>query len=292
MKLSSAFVGSSLKEYTCMITARQTMNYAAAIGDANPLYFNDERPNGIIAPPLFPVAVTWPIIENITNYLDAPGFPQEVLFTQVHYSEHLSIHRPIMPGIHLKIKGTIAAILPHRAGTYVVIRFDARDDDGNHYFTEHLGAMMRGVECEDAGKGGQSVPSVPRESKESAAFWESVIPIDPLAPFIYDGCTNIYFPIHTSVQFAHQVGLPGIIHQGTATPALAVHNVLNREAGGDPRRVETIYCRFSGMVLPGSAIRVRLTGKNQISGGTDLFFTVLNAEEKRAISDGYIRLKE
>lgn len=292
MKLSSAFVGSPLKEYTCLITARQTMNYAAAIGDANPLYFNDENPEGIIAPPLFPVAITWPIIENITNYLDAPGFPQEVLFTQVHYSEHLSIHRPIMPGIHLKIKGTIAAILPHRAGTYVMIRFDARDDAENHYFTEHLGAMMRGVECEDAGKGGQSVPSVPREPKESAALWESVIPIDPLAPFIYDGCTNIYFPIHTSIQFAHQVGLPGIIHQGTATLALAVHNVLNREAGGDPRRVETIYCRFSGMVLPGSAIRVRLTGKNQISGGTDLFFTVLNAEEKRAISDGYIRLKE
>ncbi len=46
------------------------------------------------------------------------------------------------------------------------------------------------------------------------------------------------------------------------------------------------------MVLPGSAIRVRLTGKHQVSGETDLFFTVLNAEEKLAISDGYIRLKD
>jgi hypothetical protein len=67
---------------------------------------------------------------------------------------------------------------------------------------------------------------------------------------------------------------------------------LNREAGGDPQRVATVYCKFSGMVLPGSAIRVRLTGKNKVSGGIDLFFTVLNAEEKRAISDGYIRLKD
>ena len=292
MKLSSAFVGATLKEYTCIITARRIMNYAAAIGDANPLYFNDERPEGIIAPPLFPVAVTWPIVENITDYLDAPEFSQEVLFTQVHYSEHLSIHRPVKPGSHLTIKGIIAAIEPHRAGTYVITRFDAHDADGNHYFTEHIGAMMRGVACEDTGKGGQSVPSVPEQTKESAALWESVIPIDPLAPFIYDGCTNIYFPIHTSVQFAHQVGLPGIIHQGTATLALAVHSVLNRETGGDPHRVATIYCRFSGMVLPDSAIRVRLTGKNQMSCGIDLFFTVFNAEEKRAISDGYIRLKD
>jgi acyl dehydratase len=292
MKLSSAFVGATLKEYTCIITARRIMNYAAAIGDANPLYFNDERPEGIIAPPLFPVALTWPIVESITDYLDTPEFPQEVLFTQVHYSEHLSIHRPVKPGSHLTIKGIIAAIEPHRAGTYVITRFDAHDTDGNHYFTEHIGAMMRGVACEDTGKGGQSVPSVPGQTQESAALWESVIPIDPLAPFIYDGCTNIYFPIHTSVQFAHQVGLPGIIHQGTATLALAVHSVLNREAGGDPHRVATIYCRFSGMVLPGSAIRVCLTGKNQTSYGTDLFFTVFNAEEKRAISDGYIRLKD
>ena len=292
MKLTSDFVGTALKEYTCIVNARSTMNYAAAIGDTNPVYFNDERPEGIIAPPLFPVALTWPIVENITDYLDAKGFPREILFTQVHYSEHLSIHRPVTPGSNLKIKGTIAAIEPHRAGTYVITRFDALDADGNHLFTEHIGAMMRGVECADAGKGSESVPAVPHQMKESAALWESVIPIDPLAPFIYDGCTNIHFPIHTSVKFARQVGLPGIIHQGTATLALAVHNILNRETGGDPQRLTTVYCRFTGMVLPGSAIRVRLTGKTRKSGGTDLFFTVLNAEEKRAISDGYIKLKD
>ena len=292
MKLTSNFVGATLKEYKCIVNARWIMNYAAAIGDANPVYFNDERPEGIIAPPLFPVALTWPIVENIADYLDVKDFPKELLFTQVHYSEHLSIHRPITPGIHLKIKGTIAAILPHRAGTNVITRFDAQDTDGKHFFTEHIGAMMRGVECSDAGKGSESVPPVPHQMKESAALWESVIPIDPLAPFIYDGCANIHFPIHTSVKFAHQVGLPGIIHQGTATLAVAVHNILNRETGGDPDRVATVYCRFSGMVLPGSAIRVRLTGKNRESGRTDLFFIVLNAENKQAISNGYIRLKD
>jgi hypothetical protein len=292
MKLSSNFAGAALKEYTCRINARQIMNYAAAIGDNNPVYFNDERPEGIIAPPLFPVAVTWPIVANITEYLAAETFPPEVIFTQVHYSEHLSIHRPVKPDSNLIIKGAIAAVLPHRAGTYVVIRFNAQDADGNLLFTEHIGAMMRGVECTDTGKGGESVPSVPPPMKDSATLWEAIIPIDPLAPFIYDGCTNIYFPIHTSVNFAHQVGLPGIIHQGTSTLAQAVHNILNKEAGGDPHRVMTIYCRFSGMVLPGSAIRVCLTGKNQAVGGTDLFFTVLNTEEKRAISDGYIKLKD
>lgn len=291
MKLSSDFVGASLKTYTCAVDARWTMNYAAAIGDANPIYMNDERPEGIVAPPLYPVALTWPIVEHMADYLEADTFPQEVLFTQVHYSEHLTLHRPVTPGMNLTIRGAVAAILPHRSGTHVVIRYDAQDAGGNPVFTEHIGGMMRGVECADEGRGGPSIPSVPLNAGENF-LWESVIPIDPLAPFLYDGCTRIHFPIHTSVQFAHQVGLPGIIHQGTATLAVSVHNVLNREAGGDPGRLTTISCRFSGMVIPGTSIRVRLTGKHKGAGGTDLFFIVLNAEGKKAISDGYMRLAD
>ncbi|MBA4396821.1 MAG: hypothetical protein C0394_05500 [Syntrophus sp. (in: bacteria)] len=292
MQLTSDFVGAVLKEYACRISARQTMNCAAAVGDSNPLYFNDERPEGIIAPPLFPVAMTWPIIENIADYIEAQEFPREVLFTQVHYTEHLHIHRPVTPGSSIRIRGSIAAILPHKAGTHVVIRFDATDAGGDPLFTEHIGAMMRGVPCTDSGKGGEQLPAVPPQPDGAASLWDAVIPIDPLAPFIYDGCTNIHFPIHTSVAFARHVGLPGIIHQGTATLALAVHNILNREAGGDSRRLVSVYCRFTGMVLPGSAITIRLTGKKEGPGATDIFFMVLDAEEKQAIRDGYIRLKD
>jgi acyl dehydratase len=291
MKLSSAFVGTTLKEYACTVNARASMNYAAAIGDANPLYFDDESPEGIIAPPLFPVAITWPIIANITDYIQAEGFPREILFTQVHYTEHLMIHRPVKPGDNLKIRGTIAAILPHKAGTHVVIRFNAIAADGNIIFTEHIGAMMRGVECTDGGKGAENIPSRLKQKEKSPLLWESSIPIDPLAPFIYDGCTNIHFPIHTSVKFARLVGLPGIIHQGTSTLALAVHCLLNREAGGNSQRLISVCCRFTGMVLPGSVIKVCLTGKNISNEVVDLFFHVFNAEEKKAISDGYIRLK-
>jgi acyl dehydratase len=292
MILTSDYVGTALKEYVCQVTARRIMNYAAAIGDQNPLYFNDEGQEGIIAPPLFPVSVTWPILENIADHIEANGFPKEILFTQVHYTEHLLIHRPVTPDSRLVIGGVIDAILPHKAGTHMVMRFDARNAEGDPVFTEHIGGMMRGVRCTDGGKGSDRLPLVPRHPEPSAILWESSIPIDPLAPFIYDGCTNIHFPIHTSVKFAHQVGLPGIIHQGTSTLALAVRDILDRETEGNPYRLASVYCRFTGMVFPGSIIRVRLTGKNRTLGGTDLFFTVVGAEDKRAISDGHIRLKD
>lgn len=292
MEISSRFVGSKLKDYTAKVTWRDTMNYAASIGDNNPYYFDDEREHGVIAPPMFSVALTWPISERIWDYIEAPDFPKEIIATQVHYTEHLSFHRPVRPGDRLKIKGKIAAILPHKAGTHVVIRFDAIDKEGDPVFTEHIGAMMRGVKCSDEGRGGEDLPKVPKPSGNSPPLWESTIPIDLLEPFVYDGCTNIFFPIHTSVKFAHAVGLPGRILQGTATLAYALRELINKEAKGNPFELKSAYCRFTGMVLPGTTIRVQLIKKDSRGGGTDLFFAVLNAEEKKAISGGYARLEK
>jgi acyl dehydratase len=291
VKISSRFVGARLKGYETTAAWRDTMNYAAALSDVNPCYLDDERPGGVIAPPMFAVAATWPILERIWEYIEDPDFPREFLLTQVHYTEHLQFYRPIRPGDVLTIRGTIAAIMPHKAGTHIVIRFDAADGKGSALFTEHIGALLRGVACADEGQGTGDLPQVPPPPDETEPVWEAAIAIDACAPFVYDGCTRIHFPIHTSVKFAHDVGLPGIILQGTATLAHAVRELINREGNGNPLAVETVSCRFSGMVLPGGAITVRLLRRMSGDGtGTDLFFEVINAEGNRALSHGYMRL--
>jgi acyl dehydratase len=104
------------------------MNYGAAVGDNNPIYFNDERAGGIIAPPMFAVALTWPICERIWEFIQVDDFPKELLGTLVHYTEHLTFHRTVRPGDHLTVKGCIAAILPHKAGTLMVLRLAAVDE--------------------------------------------------------------------------------------------------------------------------------------------------------------------
>jgi acyl dehydratase len=113
-----------------------------------------------------------------------------------------------------------------------------------------------------------------------------------LRPHLYDGCTDIVFPIHTSRAFARQVGLPGNILQGTATLAFAVREIINREAGGDPLILKSVFCRFTGMVFPGTVIRVQLVGKSVKDNGTNLHFIVLNQEGQKAISGGYAFLKK
>jgi len=292
MDVSSRFVGTPLKPLETQITWRQTTNYAAALGDVNPRYLNDELPEGQVAPPMFCVAVTWPISERIWEYIEAPDFPFEILTTQVHSTEHLAIHRLVRPADRLTLRGRVAAIIPHKAGTLMVLRYDVHDQAGTPVFTEHIGGMMRGVRCNDAGAGAEQLPVIPSPTIQGPHLWEETIAIDRTAPFVYDGCTNIYFPIHTSVKFAHQVGLPDIIYQGTATLALGVREMIKREAAGDPGRVKSIACRFTGMVIPGSEIRLQLVERQSDGHQTHLFFTVLNADGKRAISGGVVTLSE
>jgi len=189
----------------------------------------------------------------------------------------------------LIISGEVRAILPHRSGTHAVIKLQAADDKGDLVFTEFVGAMLRGVTC-DGGKGADQVPPMPENGRKSALAWEANVYIPPLATYIYDGCANIEFPIHTSPSFAKSVGLPGIILQGTASFAHAVREIVNREADGNPQGVTELCCRFTGMIMPGSNIRICCIGKRAHETHTDIFFEVLNAEGQKAIRNGYLKL--
>jgi hypothetical protein len=284
--LNSELNGTHLRDYETSVNWRDIMNYSAAIGDANPRYFDDESSNGIIAHPIYPVAISWNIIGRIQEFIVSEKFPTELLLSQVHYTEHLEIHQPLSPGLELVIKGQIIAILPHRAGTHVIIRLVAREKEGAPVFTEHIGAMLRGVECIGGSSGKESLPIVQNISDAVDPCWTSTLSIDKLMPFVYDGCTDIVFPIHTSIKFARMVGLPGIILQGTATLALAVTELVNRELNREPTRVKSVSCRFTGMVLPGSNISVRMIEKRKNNTATDLLFDVCNIDGERVISSG------
>jgi len=287
MEISSNLVGTRLKPHSAQIHWRDTMNYAAAIFDGNPLFFDDEQDGGILVHPMFSVAVTWPIVEHLSEYLDTADIPLEVLLTQVHYTEHLIFHRQLRPDEKLTINGKIVAVLPHRAGTHIIVRFQALGQDQQLVFTEFNGAMLRGVQCRGAGRKEKSCPVIPDDKDYQHLRWRKRINIDPLLPFIYDGCTNIVFPIHTSKKFARKVGLPGILLQGTATLALAVRELIKHEAENRPLRIKEIYCRFSGMVLPGTDITLQVYDAlaGQRSGLS--YFDVLNQRGEKVLSHGY-----
>ena len=54
MNINPELTGTTLKEFKTQLHWRDTMNYAAAIGDNNPLYFDNEREGALLRIPSFP----------------------------------------------------------------------------------------------------------------------------------------------------------------------------------------------------------------------------------------------
>jgi acyl dehydratase len=294
MKISSEFVGGRPAPIEALLTPRAAMLFAAGVGDANPLYFDDLPEEGALAPPLAAMMLTWPFSADFERtWSDAEGlgqFPFEVLTRRVHYTETLVWHGPLRPGVSLRVEGMMETIVPRRGGTLMMVRYDAFEADTNQpVFTEHVGAFLRGVSCPDKGRGEEDIPKPPECPAGSSPLWEHPLEMNLLTPYLFDGCTNMHFPIHTSPTFAKRMRLEGILVQGAATLSMAVREVVNRELGGNPALLRTVHGRFTGMVRPGDVASVRLLHAGKITNGLECFFEVLNENGKQVVSEGYVQ---
>ncbi len=289
--IDSKAVGRLFKPHDRHVTWRDITNYAAAVGDTNPRYVDDSRQGGIVAPPMFAAAVTWPVMHQFNHRLDT-AVPPQVMPTLVHASEHLVLHRPLRPGDDLRVSGELVAVYPGHAGTRLVMRLDAKDFSGGPVFTEYVGGVFRRVECADEGAGKDDVIGWPQWDEPAEPEWSVDIPIPRQLPYLYDGCTGIVFPIHTSVGFARGMGLPDIVLQGTATLALAIREVMNREAGGTPERMRELSTRFASMVVPDTTIRVELTHREQRGVEKLVGFQVVTEDGKHALRHGFARITD
>lgn len=289
MNISSKYVGAVCKPLEVEVSTRHCINYAAAIGDANPWHLDDARPEGIIAPPMLAVALSWRISERFPEYWGGADFPYEALARQVHFSEVLEWKRVMRPGDRLRIQGEVTGILPHRAGTHLIITYTATDNAGDVVFIEHIGGLLRGVKCADEGRGRDAVEPADLQ-RDAEPIWTRQLHIGRFAPYVYDACAEVHFPIHISPAFAKSVGLPGIIFQGTGALAMAVRELVAACADNDPRRVRGVQCRFSGMIMPDSTITLQVMSRTELKTGIQYTFNVLNVHGKPALSSGSILL--
>lgn len=290
MKIGSKIVGTKFKKVKTKVTWRQTSNYAASIGDTNEFYINDLAVDKNVAHPMFAVVLSWPIISNLYEQAELP-YPKEIFDNLVHYFEHIEVVRLISPKEVVIIEGEIIAVLPQRSGSLLVSKFAVTDEAGNLIHTEYIGGILRGIKCQDEGKGMENISFL--QSSESEAYdWESLIHIQPELPYIYDGCNDIVFDIHTSPKFAKSVGLPNIIVQGTAILGIAISEIVKKEANNDPKKIKSISARFTDIVIPGSTIQVQATNVKNTETQTTIFFQVLNSSGKVAIRDGVIKIKK
>ena len=282
MPLSSRLVGQKSKAFTHDVDARWIMAYAAGLGDTHGAYF-DTRAGTVIAHPLFPVCLEWPVILDCGTVPGSETATPEERARGVHAAHDLHILRPIRAGEKLTTQATIIGITKIRPGAAQTMRLDTIDERGELVSRTYQLSISRGVDVLDEGDSLEKPPATPGLDGLDGIEKRLRIPIATGAAHTYTECARIWNPIHTDRRFALAAGLPDIILHGTATLALAVSRIVE-EVVGNPARVRRIGGRFSAMVMMPSVLTLVIHGRQPGMVG----FSVLTDDGNTAFSNGFL----
>jgi len=278
----TASVGFSTIERKYEVSVRMAQAYAAGIGDWNPLYFNDDSPNGVLAPPCLVYRLQW-------NARETPGAPPGTAppTIYVHASTDLRFERSLRAGDVVTVRGKRIGVSQRPPGAYVVTRFEMFDEAGSLVATVDDGVIARGAQTDGPNVSLEDAPPLPRPTGRETGGWSVTVPVAKEAAHVYTECADIWNPIHTERRVAFAAGLPDIILQGSATMAIAARELVNRVASGDPTRLVRLAGQFRAMIIPGEEVRLVCSGPAAgANGQTAAFFEVLNARGEPAIKGG------
>jgi len=267
------------------------MAYAAALDDLLPCYMDTRAPDPLLAHPMFPVCIEWPVVIGMRQAFESGALTLDESRRGVHATHDLMIHRPIRPPEKLSTRATIVAIERRKPGAFQLTRLETVDESGAPVCTSMYGTIYRGVDVigdEKPLTTHSELPSL-RQNIERPRSEAKVHVAGGLA-HTYAECAQIWNPIHTDIAVARAAGLPALILHGTATLALAVSRIVHSEADCDPSRVARIAGRFSGMVLMPSDITVRLLAREPFESAELVHFDVLTQSGEPAISNGALVL--
>ena len=255
--LAASIVGTTAGPLTQRIDRRWLMAYNAALSDAPP------RP---VAHPLFAVCYEWPVAVTLRER--AVG--RAIAPLSVHASHDLVIHRPARADDELTTTAVITDVVPRPSGALVLMRFDTVDGDHRPVTTTTYGSLYRGVRViGDSRSAGAPVSTSARaastrgDDSSVPHEWSETVQVAAHAAHVYTECARIWNPIHTDPAVARAAGLPGTILHGTATLALCVSQILERELDSDPTRVRGVRARFTGMVPLPSTFVVRCGARRE-----------------------------
>ncbi len=282
MPLNNRIVGQTTEPVTHDVDARWLMAYAAGLDDPNPAYM-DTAAATLVAHPVFPVCLEWPVI---LSSRDLPGF--ESMTTEenargVHAAHDVHLYRPIRAGERLTTRATVTTLEQLKPGAAQMLRIDTTDEAGEPVCRTHQLTIHRGVAVEGEAVVLEVAPGWP-ERIRSGRTRTFPLPVRAGAAHVYTECARIWNPIHTDRAVALEAGLPDIILHGTATMAMAVSRLVDEYLAGDAARVSRLGGRFAAMVLMPCVLNLEVEGETEDT----LFFTVRTQAGEPAFQNGFL----
>ncbi|HEY0277812.1 MAG TPA: MaoC/PaaZ C-terminal domain-containing protein [Solirubrobacterales bacterium] len=284
------------------VDERRLRAFAAGVGDVSAPLFDLDSPDGIVAHPIFPVVIEWPLVVAGPPGL---GLDDDAVHAGLHVSHEIAWHRPIRPGDTLRTTGRIETLEQRSAGLLAVFVLLTTGPGGEPVVESRQGILYRGSTLPD---GGSPAPATP-DSTSPGSELRSEPPPDPeehpaeptddVGAFrveeadavVYSECSGIWNPIHTDPRAARLAGLPRPVLHGTATLARVVSALVEARLEGDPTRVARLGCRFTAPLYPGDRATVAATDPRSPSGDhRALTFTARKDDGTVILDDGFIEV--
>jgi acyl dehydratase len=278
MPLNKEFVGREYPPSSATVTLEALRNYARACNDDNPRYFDRDAPGGIVAPPMFGVAITW------MSVVGAVGDPElgADLLRLLHAEQDMEFIAPLRPGDEITTVARVASIEARPGGEAMTLELNARNRADAPVLRTLFGILIRAARRDRAAAGRAerpvSPPGAPMLSVEQT--------IDRDQTFRYAEASGDRNPIHVDENVAKMAGLPGIVVHGLCTMAFASKVMIDGLCGGDPVRLKRLRVQFSRPVFPGQSITTRVWAGGERAGRRAYAFETYNPERMAVIRGG------
>jgi acyl dehydratase len=257
--------------------------YALATNDPNPLYLQ-----GAAVPPLFTVS----LLLAAHQEAGLSERPRVQGATRVVHGEHdTHLLGPLRPGMPLQWQSTISGIHTTKGGVIETQRMIVYDRAGTP-LVEHLWSnfSVKGRIHREVGptKPDHTFPEAARERLAGTG----TVQVDRDQGFRYAGASGDRVGHAIDDEIARSEGYPGKILQGLCTFGLCGGVLVHLAAGGDPRRIRRLACRFSKPTFPGNDIEVRLYDIGSVEGGRRAFAFEAHQEDRTVVKHGRVEVEE
>ncbi|MBS1892340.1 MAG: MaoC family dehydratase N-terminal domain-containing protein [Actinobacteria bacterium] len=275
--------GAGLTSVEHTVHERYLRAFAAGVGDLSPALFDLDSPQGIVAHPVYPVCLEWPLI------LAGPpglGLDDDAVHAGLHVSHEIAWTRPIRPGDQLRTTLRVETLEQRSAGVLAVFAFATVTPDGEPVVESHQGVLYRGATLGVAPIA-SATPRAPAPAPTGALHEVARFRVEPADAVVYSECSGIWNPIHTDPRAARLAGLPHPVLHGTATLARTISAVVGSRLGGDPTRLTRLSVRFTAPIAAGDEATVAVT---DLRDGA-LSFTTRKADGVAVLDDGIVEAR-
>jgi acyl dehydratase len=277
MGLNRNLIGKQYSPQEYGVTVEAITRYARAYNEDNPWFLDTARPDGIIAPPMFGVVMSWLAIMMVVTDSDL----NVDILRLLHSEQDMYFFLPVVPGDIVTSTAKVSAVEERISGESLTIEVYSTNQRAEPVQRMLFSALIRGK-----GKRDRNHENAAEEPPSGKPLLQVSQLIEADQTYRYAQASGDHNPIHVDENVAKMAGLPGIIVHGMCTMAFASKVMIDHLCQRDPRRLKRLRARFSRPVFPGQTITTTVWPRPDRGDLKVYAYETANPDGKAVIKEG------